>query len=303
MTKNVTKKASALSHKKKLSLAKLVKHLKGGSPPLAATATATGSSDFERPPFSAAKERAARLEAALATQNDHYLTANLDINHEDLAAPHRAPYARLRDTVLTGTAAEVEDVVDRLTAASRQCEAAFRSVNSDSRYTDLANLYDQTRVDVENALSNYKVHTLNPISKFVAKLELIKALNNLASNAPGLGPHSGTNAPVSDKLHLHLTDLPQEPVTPRGKAANSAFPLEDVATVTDTLGNRKIVSVTGTHHNFQPLQTVPYFKDVSVKPGILRGALYVDSMGDVYRPRNPTTAPMGKFNQDWEPVP
>jgi hypothetical protein len=278
----------------KLSLAKLVKSLKAGS--------ALTSADFDRPHFNAIKERAARLEAALATQNDHYLKANLDINNEDLAAPHRAPYARLRDTVLDGTSAKVEDVVGQLAAVSMLCEDAFRLVKSDSRFGDLADLYKKTRVDVEKALYNYNVHTLKPGAKFADKLELIRALNNLASNAPGLGPHSGTNALVSDRLHLHLTDLQEEPVTPRGKAANSVFPSEPVATVADKSGDRKIVSVTGAHHSLQPGQTVPHFHDISVKPGILRGALYVDQMKVVYRPRNPKMAPTGIFENDWERV-
>ncbi|WP_211824045.1 hypothetical protein [Kistimonas asteriae] len=256
--------------------------------------------EFERPNFKSMKEYAARLEAVLATGDESYLTAKLDIKHEDLAAPHRAPYSKLRDLVLFGTKAEVENVVDLLTSASIRCENAFRNVTSDDRYTELADLYQATRIEVEQALSDYKTPTLNVLDKYSSKLDLIKALNNLASNAPGLGPHSGTNAPVSDRLHLHLTDLPNEPVTPRGNAANKGFSYEPVATVTDSSGDRKVVSVTGAHHSLQPGQHVPHYKDVSVKPGILRGALFVDHMGTVYKPKNPTQAPTGDFNSDWE---
>ncbi len=276
---NVNKKTK----KKKPSIPKVKKSLETD----AVASDDIDTLEFDRPKFSSAKEKAARLEAALATDDDYYIDANLDIKHADLAAPHRAPYSKLRDLVLNGSEADVEDVVGILTEASETCETAFRKVTSNSRYSDLADLYEQTRLDVENALANYKVPTLDKKNKYISKLDLIKALNDLASNAPGLGPHSGTNAPVSDRLHLHLTDLQDEPVTPRGKAANKGFPYEPVATVTDTSGETKIVSVTGAHHSLQPGQYVPYNEDVSVKTRVLRGALFVDESGTVHKPIKP----------------
>lgn len=265
-------KKNKKKHSSKPSIAKLLEQLKSD------TLFAAAANSFERPSFSTRKVEASRLEATLST-GVNYMKANLA--KEDLAAPHRAPYSNMRDKILYGLTVEVRHLVTELKRASETYEKAFRAIKSDTvNYGRLAELYEQTRIDMENAFSGYLTQTLSDKKKASAKLELILAINNLASNAPGLGPHSTTNAPVSNRTHLHPTGLPQEPLTPRGSAAGSALP--EVAVATTTLnGQQHTVSVTGDVHpgTFSSLN-----EDVKVKERIFRGALRVDSYGRVFRP-------------------
>ena len=290
--------------KKKLAISKVVKSLKDSSAALAKGAGGQGvlsslTPDFERPPFNDKKEKAARLEAALATQNDDYLSNRLDVL--DLAAPHRAPYSWLRDRVMKGSDAEIDDLVTKLTDASEHYEKGFQNVTTDSRYKTLAKFYEETRLDVEAKLAKYKVATLAQFLKLAAKLELIQALNNLASNAPGLGPHSGTNQPVSDKLHLHPSGDQGGFYTPRSEAAKEAFPGRVMGT-TIVANKRQIVSPTGAHHDPPPSNPGQAYQDVVVKSTVLRAALYVDPNHVVFRPKNPSAKPTGDFNKDWVQV-
>lgn len=293
-SKKAKKKSPKLIANKKPSIHQLIIKIKSSLAVLT-------KSTFERPSFSTAKEKAARLEAGLATADD-WMKVNLSV--KDLAAPHRAPYSKIRDLILNGSTGDVDKLCSSLVMASVHCENAFKTIKDPTvkdKYIELAGLYSSTRNEVENAYKEYKEASLNPIKKAISKLQLIKALNNLASNAPGLGPHSTTNAIVSDRLHLHPTDLTAEPMTPRSRGAALAFPSEPIATTLSLKPDRQVVSVTGAEHSLAAIGTHT-FEDVKVGTNIFRGALFVDMSGRVFKPKNPYSAPSGNFGNDWEQV-
>jgi len=198
---------------------------------------------MKRPDFSGIKSEASRLEATLATGDTDIMAANLRAH--DLAAPHRAPYAAFRDTVFYGTEDDVERVVEALGEGSVEYEdtvfPALRSRLADAddvrRLDRLTEIYTVTRHAVNDAYEDYRdlsdtlgrargKYIISDLTKKLtaAKVTLVRALNNLASNAPGLGPHKTMNQPVSDLHHLNTTGDPDEPLTPRSKAAVKALP-------------------------------------------------------------------------------
>ncbi|RDS86114.1 hypothetical protein [Dyella psychrodurans] len=264
---------------------------------------------FKRPDFSTAKKQAARIETVLATNDVSYLKANLQT--ADLAAPHRVPYARLRDAILNETNIKsITRMADALFEASKHCEGAFSQVAKSALsitnaertyYAKLASLYKKTRLSAQKALAdlvaNWKLPNISAI-KGKAKLLLIQELNNLASNAPGSGPDSKVNAIVSDRIHLHITDAVTEPLTPRSSAARIAFPNDRVAT---TYKKSKIVSVTGELPT-DPIGLGAVADDVSVAGTVFRGALFVDQFQRVFKPKNHLTAQTGTFSYDWVEV-
>jgi hypothetical protein len=268
---------------------------------LAKTGSLQAIPNFKRPAFSTIKQRAARLEASLATGKS-YEKANLTT--ADLAAPHRVPYATLRNSVLSESPASTAAKIGILCDASRYCEAAFRGAaaknGKNSRdLTALADMYEKTRTDVEAAIQQHNT-AKSTRDIIVAKATLIKAVNNLASNAPGLGPHETINARVSNRMHLHPTGDLQEPLTPRSAAGRLAYPNEPVA-VTGVKGSLKnVISVTGAVHTLNdaamPSQTV------AIDPKVFRGALWVRRMGKtgaVQVPSSATAAPTGNAAKDW----
>ncbi len=237
------------------------------------------SADIDRPKFSTAKQKAARLEATLAT-GKNYMKANLV--DEDLAQPHRAPYSKIRDLIYDGSPADVTSSVTTLFNASLKTEHALKGVSKDkyaSSYTELADLYKDTREIAERRHSEYIARRNEKNKK-----KLTIAVNNLASNAPGLGPHSGINQPVSDRLHLHPTGIPSEPLTPRSQAAVDAFP--DIAIATIDSG-RNIISVTGDLSYSNPFSRGMATKDINVNrsTGIVEGSLIIKG-NKVYKRRS-----------------
>jgi hypothetical protein len=226
---------------------------------------------LKRPNFSLIKQDASRLEATLSTDID-YSKANLSA--ADLAAPHRAPYSKLRDLIFNSDVRTVENALGELINASITYEDAFKRVTLDPRYNKLGGYYESTRKDLESKLTAY----LNGPTEAL-KQDLVIAANNLASNAPGLGPHSTANLPVSDRLHLHPVDEPLEPLTPRSKAAFTAFgKVTPVATAAGML-----VSATGDRSTSTPSFITLAHEVGGSGAAIRRGALRVDG-GKVYKP-------------------
>lgn len=285
---------------KRISLAAVVRLAKAGS--------LQAIPHFKRPSFSTLKKKAARLEASLATGKSY---EKVNLKTADLAAPHRVPYATLRNSVLNEPAPSTAAKIGILCDASRYCEAAFRSAaakkgKNAGALTELADMYEKTRTDVETAVRQHNSAVQQPntakskTNVIVAKANLIRAVNNLASNAPGLGPHETINAPVSNRMHLHPTGDSKEPLTPRSTAARLAYPNEPVA-VTGVKGSLKnVISVTGAVHTLNdaalPSQTV------AIDPKVFRGALWVRRMGKtgaVQVPSSATAAPTGNAAKDW----
>ena len=249
---------------------------------------------MNRPDFSSVKKKASKLEASLAINKD-YTEANL--TDKDLAAPHRAPYAKIRDKVFGGYKGQVNKMVKSLTSASKHYEEAFKDIKISSTstdYHDLADLYGRTRVDVEKALDTYNKHPKNQ----TAKRTLIKSLNNLASNAPGLGPHLTANHKVSDNLHLQSSGKTDGSLTPRSKAAS--YSMADLQVAVDNL-SKSVVAPSGA---LQPADIGSHGKKEINGLGsrVFRGSLYVDENSKVYKPKNPFQKPTGTFEHDWELV-
>lgn len=307
---NAKKGAKAAHKEKKPSIRELGTKLRAST-----LSISIDKASFARPDFDQLKTEAARLEAALATQDPAYLTARLDDKDIDLAAPHRAPYAKIRDKVLNDSPAEVEAAAKEMMSASEDYERGFSGVKINEHakyYHHLAGLYKALRENVARALVDYKKPNLSENEQSARKLELIEALNNLASNAPGLGPHSTTNRPVNDRIHVQPTNDSGTPLTPRGAAAIRSFPKAALA----TSGNQKnVVSASGAHY---PIGKVfkqgspPLLEDVKAKDDrVLRASLWVrrefengEKTYRVYRPRDPTAANVGSddWKNDWERV-
>jgi hypothetical protein len=162
----------------------------------------------DRPSFSDHKRRAAVLEARIATGDATLLSENLQ--NLDLASPHRLPFAKLRDFVMAANDRnDVAPLVVDLCAISEHHEHAFRhAAKAEPLLVELADLYEITRRNLETKFADYWDAFQKPwFGK--AKEGLIMALNNLASNAPGLGPHLTANNPASDRKHLRsIAGLP-----------------------------------------------------------------------------------------------
>ncbi len=275
---------------KKPSISSLIRAAEAGT--LSAMPTS-----FERPRFSSTKQKAARLEASLATGLD-YTATNLDT--ADLAAPHRAPYAALRDLILEGSPKDVGSAMAHLGNASKIYEYGFAKAAKEGgvHATDLTTLqgyYASTRLDMETALNDYK----NAASKgslkaqyYGSQLKLIVAVNNLASNAPGLGPHTTTNLLVSDNLHLHPVGGQNE-YSPRSNAALSAFPKHPVAVASVKGSLKQVVSVTGALHSINDGKLPSKVVKVKVnrKLRVVRAVLYMMRNGrQLYSQEKPFTA-------------
>lgn len=252
-----------------------------------------------RPGFNTAKKKAARLEATLAIDSD-YTDKKIKLNapDQDLAAPHRAPYSAIRNQVLSGRKEDVNKTIGLLTAASEKYEDAFKKVDSLNpkahQYYELAGLYEETRLGVNDAHKNYKS---DPFDQRFQE-DLVKALNNLASNAPGLGPHNSTNLRVSDRLHLQPTGDADGTLTPRSKAAFDAFPELAIAT---TGVSGEVVAPSGAFQHAETgrhtLNPIPNLGD-----RVFRGSLALDKDLKLLAPNEPFKAPKGTLSKTWKVV-
>ncbi|WP_115719803.1 hypothetical protein [Gallaecimonas mangrovi] len=232
---------------------------------------------MKRPSFNSNKKRAARLEASLATGIDY---TSVNLRSADLAAPHRAPYAAIRDMVLNGSRHEIRGIVKPLVRASRRVRHAFKRVSQASNARDYHRLANMYRVGEMAARRAYRDFRRDPNNPAVRKA-LVVSLNNLPSNAPGLGPHNTTNNPVSDRLHLHPTEQLNEPLSPRSRAARRAFPQEEVATTS----SGHLVSVTGsTSAPFPAISNPQSTVNIPSNAPQLRGSLFVTRAGEVMKP-------------------
>lgn len=230
--------------------------------------------------FSPMKRKAARLEYKLAT--GYYP----DTENEDLAAPHRAPYASLRDRILVRPLKAVKVSVLHLAQGSLIYETALAKVQDDpdsEDYHKLGSYYEKTRKTMLKKLNDLA----NDPTSITKRKSLVKAVNNLASNAPGYGPHNTTNNPVSNRLHLakgiKVSADPNEfvePLTPRSGAGRASLPGIKVATT-----NKKslMVNPSGEVTPADNSISMDDREDVNVGNVIVRGSLAVKK-GSIYRP-------------------
>jgi hypothetical protein len=207
---------------------------------------------------------------------------------EDLAAPHRAPYASLRDRILNKPIAAVEASVKQLAKGSEIYENALNNVTADKSKNDyhkLSSFYGKTREMMEERLAELKSDPQNEVKR----RSLVKAVNNLASNAPGYGPHQTVNNPVSNRLHLNLAikvrsvqTATNEPLTPRSNAARASLPGIKTAT---TNNKTSLVHSTGETTSVPHSISSSDREDVNVRNTVVRGSLAVKN-GILYKPNN-----------------
>lgn len=238
------------------------------------------------------------MEEAFLATGENLAGHKLQIN--DLAAPHRAPFAALRDIVLSkspNVKDQVKSLVDNLCKASIHYETGFNNLNKDE-YTHLASLYARTRKKLVEAHENYKESTLDPKKFEIAKLKLIVALNNLSSNAPGLGPHQTANVHVSDNLHLQL-DADNGKLTPRSFQAKKSFSEKDFAVALAANGKKKMLSPDSFLRSYNTISGS--HKVVNAGTRVFRGSLFVDENYKVYKPIDHKKA-TGIFDKDWVEV-
>ncbi|WP_417359359.1 hypothetical protein [Gallaecimonas pentaromativorans] len=236
---------------------------------------------MKRPGFNSNKQHAARLEATLATGHDYSKT---NLRTADLAAPHRAPYAEIRDLILTGNRHQIRKAVRPMIKASRHVRRALAKVSLAANASDYRRLSTMYRKGERGVRKSYKAFKANP-GDTALRRALVVSLNNLPSNAPGLGPHNTVNNPVSDRLHLQPTGQLTEPLSPRSDAARRAFPQVGVASTSS--GN--VVSVTGaTHAPFPTIVNPQSQVTIPTHAPQVRGSLWVTQGGDVMQPSGTT---------------
>ncbi|MCB1214484.1 MAG: RHS repeat-associated core domain-containing protein [Deltaproteobacteria bacterium] len=230
-------------------------HKVSANRPIRSKSLESFSSLMKRPNFNEGKKKAAAIEYILASQQKTsqqatkkttkqevkkkitQLISSVNPGRKDLAAPHRFPYSLIRDIVASASRGNgtnsnsVDTLYTHLSRASQKAEAFFetkknaailaKNLESQSLYDALIEKYSQSRETLKTAYDEYK---LSPADK--SATHLVVAFNNLASNAPGYGPHTTCNLPVSDSLHLNVEDSPDSmgkyPLTPRSKRALKA---------------------------------------------------------------------------------
>lgn len=163
-----------------------------------------------RPNFSSIAYKLAKITYAIQTGTDQ---SSLSPSDEDLAMPHRFPYAGIELGVslfITGkeSATDLERWTDRLYDATEERrdlnlpeiknkgERAWYLQRVNEQLAELKN----ARGALIAARNNGDSLSLNtPVVQ-----RLLKAANNMHGNIPDYGPHSKVNIPVSNRLHLHV---------------------------------------------------------------------------------------------------
>lgn len=168
-----------------------------------------------RPGFSAVAYRLAKITYGLQTGVDQSL---LKPSEEDLAMPHRFPYAGIELGVslfIAGqeNAADLIRWTDRLHAATEERRdlnaPEIKQKGERASYLKAVNEQLDELVAARKALiqAKKKGESLTLHSPVVQRL--LKAANNMHGNIPDFGPHTKVNIPVSNRLHLHV-DIPED---------------------------------------------------------------------------------------------
>jgi len=184
----------------------------------------TGTSS--RPGFSSRDYRLAKGTHSLTTGTNQQ---DLSLRDNDLAMPHRFPYADIRDNVMrfvNGTEGEADLIrwTDRLIEATRKRGQLNQASDASQSTSLLPTGYDD---DVQLQITTATAARAALIAKSKAASAdlsaetnaLIKALNSLHGNIPDLGPHNTVNNPVSNRIHLS-----SNPMSPGTQAALAMTP-------------------------------------------------------------------------------
>ena len=183
------------------------------------TGTKRKGTKRKRPSFNTNTKKASKIEHELETGQT---PGNL--KKANLAAPHRLPYAAIDSLVTAVENKHIsvqqfgDKVVTPLVNASETTRKAIetgglptQTPKKKKQRVDLSDRYKTGEEKVHEAFNTYRK---SPGA--VNANELRKALNNLPSNAPSLGPQNPWNDSVNQALHLNVRD---GTITPRSEAA------------------------------------------------------------------------------------
>lgn len=163
-----------------------------------------------RPNFSSIAYKLAKITYGIQTGVDQSAMSPSD---EDLAMPHRFPYAGIELSVALFISNKEDDNdlkrwTDRLYTATVKRANLNLPLISDKNVADWYRKSVQAQLDeMVNAraaliLAKSKGETLTLSTPVVQRM--LKAANNMHGNIPDYGPHSKINIPVSNRLHLHV---------------------------------------------------------------------------------------------------
>jgi hypothetical protein len=165
-----------------------------------------------RPNFPASSYRLAKISYGLQTGQDE---SDISLSDEDLAMPHRFPYAAIQQsTGLFIAGKEDEGALDRWSDRLIAATTERRDINHPliKKKAD-ADFYKKTIDDqlhnieaARTALKQSKAKGDSLTLSSPVVQQFLKWANAMHGNIPDLGPHSTINIQVSDRLHMHTSD-------------------------------------------------------------------------------------------------
>lgn len=168
-----------------------------------------------RPNFSSIAYKLAKITYGIQTGMDQ---SGLSPSDDDLAMPHRFPYAGIELSTALFISGKENDSdlkrwTDRLynaTVERRKLNLPHIATKAESQWYNKAvqDQLDELKNAVSAIISAKKKGEAMTLHTPVVQ-RLLKAANNMHGNIPDYGPHSKINIPVSNRLHLHA-EAPDE---------------------------------------------------------------------------------------------
>ncbi|WP_157125672.1 hypothetical protein [Pandoraea norimbergensis] len=224
-----------------------------------------GGDELSRPTF---PKRAYTLAKGTASVQSGKDMSDISLSDNDLALPHRMPFADIRRSVVlfaTGleTPSDLIRWTDRLVTATEQ----RKEINLKADVKGLLPKGYEEMVDEQIAefeAERARVVKIWEAPKSKKDVALVRTLlakaNSLHGNIPDLGSHSTNNIRVSDRLHARFVDNQMSPGTKAAFAMSPGRIGKGVATTKDkkgivTVDNRSVpVSQVNTHHELSATQ-------------------------------------------------
>lgn len=189
--------------------------------------------------------------------------SDLKPSEEDLALPHRFPFATIKSSTQAFIEGEEdEDELDRWSDRLIEATEERRDLN----VPEITNKKKRQRYEgaIEKQIENVKAARTRLEDEIDAGEDLdlhsssvqdfMKHANALHGNIPDYGPHSDVNIPVSDRLHLHFND--DGTLTPGSHAAVSMTPTRVPKGIAYTKSNKFLVTTDGKKVRVSTLQQI-----------------------------------------------